>query len=1082
MSAGPEFTYVEQPFIDQLISMDWRHVTGSLDHPSVSGRETFDEVLLTSDLRAALLRINKGPDGKPWLDDDRLNQAVAAMEKAGAMHPKLIEANQAATELLLSGTSVDGLPSWDGGRNQTVRYIDWDNPENNDFLVINQFRVDEPGGQAHQFVVPDLVLFVNGIPVAVVECKAPNVADPLEKGIEQLQRYTNQRPWVEGDEGNEMLFHYNQLVGATCFDKACVGTITAQAVHYLEWKDTAPRPMAAVAAELGKVELSKQEMLVAGMLSPAHLLDIIRHFTLFDEADGRTIKIVARYQQFRAALGAIHRLKTGKTRAEDGEHDQRGGIIWHTQGSGKTLTMVFLVRKMRSDPDLRRFRVVIVTDRRDLEHQLSGTAQLVGDNLQKARSIAQLKELLSERGPGLVFGMISKFQDRDGEADTGEAGEAEFTAFSELNPDESVLVMVDEAHRSHTSALHASLMAALPNCAKIGFTGTPIIMGQKRRTHEIFGSFIDRYTIKQSEDDGATVPILYEGRTATGAVADGRDLDEVFEDLFHDRSPEELEAIKKKYATRGNVLEAEKLIAAKARDMLRHYVENVLPNGFKAQVVAVSRQAALRYYDAFRAAQVELVAELEQTPGNLRGLDEEEIQTLSPRRQFLARALPNLELIRELEFAPVFSGDHNDPPAWAQWSDRTAVNRHIARFKKPLMNADPERPDRLAFLIVKSMLLTGFDAPIEQVMYLDRPIKEAELLQAIARVNRTYTKKSAGIVVDYYGVSNHLKEALAAYSEEDVEGALRSLNDELPILESRYRRAMAIFLEAGIHGLAEEEACIQLLGDDRLRADFQVRLKHFLETLDLVMPRPEGLKYLKDAKRLAFIQARARNRYRDDDIRLIGADVGAKVRNLIDEHIISLGIDPKIPPISILDAQFDEHVDREASPRAKASEMEHAIRHHIRKHINEDPELFEQLSERLERILTELKDRWEELVAALREFVQEARAGRSADDTGLDPRTQAPFLGLLKLEASADVELSDERFRDLVPVTVELVEHIQSEIALTGFWRNTFAQDVLRGWIVRYLDDQDILPFDRLPAVADRLVDLARANRDRLAQ
>jgi type I restriction enzyme R subunit len=744
--------------------------------------------------------------------------------------------------------------------------------------------------------------------------------------------------------------------------------------------------------------------------------------------------------------------------------------------------MVFLVRKMRSDPDLRRFRVVIVTDRRDLEHQLSGTAQLVGDNLQKARSIAQLKELLSERGPGLVFGMISKFQDRDGEADTGEAGEAEFTAFSELNPDESVLVMVDEAHRSHTSALHASLMAALPNCAKIGFTGTPIIMGQKRRTHEIFGSFIDRYTIKQSEDDGATVPILYEGRTATGAVADGRDLDEVFEDLFHDRSPEELEAIKKKYATRGNVLEAEKLIAAKARDMLRHYVENVLPNGFKAQVVAVSRQAALRYYDAFRAAQVELVAELEQTPGNLRGLDEEEIQTLSPRRQFLARALPNLELIRELEFAPVFSGDHNDPPAWAQWSDRTAVNRHIARFKKPLMNADPERPDRLAFLIVKSMLLTGFDAPIEQVMYLDRPIKEAELLQAIARVNRTYTKKSAGIVVDYYGVSNHLKEALAAYSEEDVEGALRSLNDELPILESRYRRAMAIFLEAGIHGLAEEEACIQLLGDDRLRADFQVRLKHFLETLDLVMPRPEGLKYLKDAKRLAFIQARARNRYRDDDIRLIGADVGAKVRNLIDEHIISLGIDPKIPPISILDAQFDEHVDREASPRAKASEMEHAIRHHIRKHINEDPELFEQLSERLERILTELKDRWEELVAALREFVQEARAGRSADDTGLDPRTQAPFLGLLKLEASADVELSDERFRDLVPVTVELVEHIQSEIALTGFWRNTFAQDVLRGWIVRYLDDQDILPFDRLPAVADRLVDLARANRDRLAQ
>lgn len=1092
MSSGPESATVEQPFIDQLVQLGWKWTTGNLDFPSATGRLSFRDVLIHDDLAKAIWRINLDDHGNEWLDEGRIATAVSAIERTAP--PKLMEANQAATALLLKGTTAEGIPGWDQGRNRTVQYIDWDTPENNTFRVVNQFRVDEPGGQAKKFVVPDLVLFVNGIPLVVVECKSPGVQEPIEEAIDQLQRYSNQRTWVPEDEGNERLFHTNQFVIATSFDEARVATIGAQAVHYLEWKDTSPVPVAEVAASLGKEKLSKQELLVAGMLRPEHLLDIVRHFTLFSQADGRTIKIVTRYQQFRAVRKAVERLQTGKTRQQDGEHDRRGGIVWHTQGSGKSLTMVFLVRKMRSMPELRRFKVVVVTDRKDLQKQLSETAELTGESVRKAASTDKLKGLLTEKGPGLVFATIQKYQERDRDSDADpdqpdvpededslqddSAGAGDFPV---LNEDESILVMVDEAHRSHASALHANLLKALPNCARIGFTGTPILLGARRRTHEIFGEFIDRYTIKQSEDDGATVPILYEGRTTEGAVAEGRDLDEVFEDMFRERTPEELERIKAKYATRGHVMEAVALIEAKARNMFRHYVDAVMPNGFKAQVVAVSRRAALKYRDAFLKARAELVEQVEGLAPELLTLDADAREALPERAQFLLRAHRHLATIKELDFAPVISGSNNDPPEWREWTDGAASEARTARFKKPLFHSDPEKRDPLAIIIVKSMLLTGFDAPVEQALYLDRFMHQHELLQAIARVNRTATKKRAGLVVDYYGVLQHLKDALAAYSAEDVEGALQSLKDELPRLRDRHARVLALFTDRGVPSIDDADACVELLRDERLRAEFNVKLKVYLATLDIVLPRPEGLPYVKDAKALTFIQVRARNLYRDGG-RPIGREVGEKVRELIDEHVISLGINPSIPPISITDADFIPTVDRLPSSRAKASEMEHALRYHIRRHYDEDPELYERLSERLAKLLIELKDRWDDLVTALRDFVAETETGRQRDETGLDPETQAPFLGVLRQEVAGKDELPPEKLRALCEATVEVVEHVQQEIRLVGFWENAHAQAMLRSWIVQHLDARDLLPVERLQEVADRLVELAKVNHTRLVR
>jgi type I restriction enzyme R subunit len=1320
VSHGPEYLESEKPLIDQLVGMGWVHTEGDFNDPAKTLRDDFRQVLLEKDLKDALRRINLDPKKKEWLDDARLAQAMNALKRVPAAN--LLEANQETTNLLLKGMVVDGVEGWNDGKGQTVHFFDWDRPERNTFRVVNQFRLDCPSGQNPKFITPDLVLFVNGIPLVVIECKSPHVPSALEEAIDQLQRYANRRQElriVDVPEGNEELFRFSQVLVATCFERARAGTFSSLACHYLEWKDTSPVPISEVAAKLGKASLSSQETLAAGMLRPAHLLDIVRHFTLFMDGGGRTFKAVCRYQQFRAVQIAHRRLRDGKTRTQDGEHDRRGGIVWHTQGSGKSLTMVFLIRKMRSDPKLRRFKIVCITDRKDLEKQLADTAELTEEPLTRVKprkkgqktlsALEVLKETLALKGKDLVFAMIQKYrgervepgEDDDEEVDT--SGELEVlpeppktAPLPVLNTDESILVIVDEAHRGHGSSLHANLLSALPNCARIAFTGTPIIMGEKKKTHAIFGEFIDRYTIQQSERDGATVKVLYEGRTTNAGVEGGGDLDAKFEDMFVERTPDELDRIKKKYGTKSHVMEARALIAEKARDMLRHYVANILPNGFKAQVVAVSRRATIRYYDAFLVARAELVAELESLDPKRSLLPDEELDALPGNQAFLARAYRFLDTIKKLEFAPVISGGHNDSvdPAH-EWSDRSKVDARIARFKKPLFQHEgSQKADPLAFLIVKSMLLTGFDAPIEQVMYLDRPIKEAELLQAIARVNRTYAQgnveKGFGIVVDYYGVARHLKEALAAYSDEDVEGALVSRKDEIPKLRDQYQRLVQFFAEHDVEGIGglsayertqlaimfchwqhpivregeraadlgdgrpahaarvidalnrfllaptpgfkegkdpyarlhdrvvsglkmvlkaapsdaaaimdasekltlsiepaiykllalfgrskfdqlygkrkglatgiyalmeigrsryrlklspEEfevregwdarssyenamrdvvparnvagheaaevplslwqstvavllgmidenladieklpeplkpedaglERSVALLRDERLRAEFHVRLKQFLSTLDGVLPRPEALPYVHDAKALSFVQAKARNRYRGEEL-LIGKEVGEKVRKLIDDHVLSRGIDPKIPPISITDADFEDTVEHERSPEAKASEMEHALRYHVRKHFDEDPVRYEMLSERLDSILGELKDNWDGLVRALADLIREAREGRQVDALDLDPEVEAPFFDVLRKRTGV---VGDDETRKLRNLTIELVGHLRQEIRIVDFWRKIEAQKGLAHWAVQLLDASDLFPdYGLLPAIADQVMELAKA-------
>ena len=672
--------------------------------------------------------------------------------------------------------------------------------------------------------------------------------------------------------------------------------------------------------------------------------------------------------------------------------------------------MVDVVRKMRTTSGLHDFKIVLVTDRTQLEKQLRETMALSGQNLRPNKEdrkrlespTDRVQRILKEEGPDLVFCMIQKSQDSDqnyevleyrlparrelemhekprpedlevtpedekigfpeepgrvvAAAAEGEGkvlrqripkGEATFPV---LNESAKILLLVDEGHRDQAGTLHANLMSALPNAAKIAFTGTPIFRADRTNTFRIFGPMIDDYGMKQSVEDEATVRILYEGRIPEGLVERAAELDQLARLRFKQYSDAELQVIMNLYATQPRVLEAPKLIAAKADDMLRHYVREILPGGFKAQVVGTSRLAVIRYQGSLQAAKDKLVSELESLDPGLLSLSEGELAELDEDKQYLVGVHPMLDGIKKLEFAAVISHDHNDPPSYGTWSDLEKREEYERQFKLPLEHPDPTKCSGLAFLCVQNMLLTGFDAPVEQVIYVDRLIREHALLQAIARVNRKKRGKEHGYVVDYIGIAQFLKQALLEGEGGPGEGGgLETKRDEIPRLEDRHRQVMDVFKSRGVADITNIEACVDLLAAPKVRSEFIGKLRLFYLSLAVVLPLPEGKKYLRDAKILGFIAKVAANLYRDSQLNLLG--VAQKVRQLIDEYIAAQGIDPKIPPIDIMDAAFEQHVQGKKTAKSRASEMLHAIRYHISIHLNEDPERFKTLSQKLDDIL-----------------------------------------------------------------------------------------------------------------------------------
>ena len=989
--SNDELDKVELPALEKLQSLGWLYLEGSKLSDETDERNSYKDVILEHRLNKAIKHIN------PWISEDNLRKVITDFTRV--QFPNLIEANQSIWNTLTQCISVM-QDIGKGNRGQTVKIIDFENIENNEFLCTNQFKVEG----VNQNIIPDIILFVNGLPLAVIECKSPYITNPMESGIDQLMRYANRRN-TQDNEGAEKLFHYNQFMVSTHRDKARVGTITSRIEHFLEWKD--PYPLKKT--DLGGSSTS-QDILIVGMFEKTNFLDLIQNFTVFEPMDGRTIKKIARYQQFRAVHKSIERIKSGTDRKS------KSGVIWHTQGSGKSLTMVFLTLKIRRDPELRDYKMVFITDRTQLDTQLTATFQNTqNETIHHANSVKELKELLQTDSSDIITAMVQKFQES--------ADENEFPV---LNDSSKIIVLADEAHRTQYGTLGAAINVGLPNAAKIAFTGTPLIKSEK--TNNEFGSYIDTYTIEQSVEDGSTIQILYEGREARLDVT-AESLDSLFDEYFGDRTEEEQAAIKSKYANRRSVLEAPQRIRRVCIDILKHYREFIQPNGFKAMIVTSSRYAAITYK--------EMMDELE-APEN----------------------------------AVIISGDHNDDKRYWDYTDGTKHKTQIENFKKPLGSGDKQ--SNLSILIVKDMLLTGFDAPIAQVMYLDRKLTDHSLLQAIARVNRTNKNKFRGYIVDYFGLSDYLTEALEMFSSDDVGGALKDLKEEIPKLERAHLRAINHFKDLNLDDL---DSCIFSLKDENKRQLFQLDFQKFSQQMDIVLPDPSASKFISDLRKLGKISHGASNLYRDEHLSIAGA--GEKVRKLIEEHIVSTGVDPKIPPVELLAVDFEEKLNNHKTSRAKASEIENAIKKHISIKTDNDPEYYKSLSAKLKSIIQQNEEKWDDLVQLLLEFrdtIEKEREAR-AEELGLTD-TEFAFHGILTAEITKEKgidAIDDDMKSQIKGVVQQLVAMMDEATEIVDFFQKWDEQrrvrrNIKRTIIEEFNQEQLVKP------ITDRFMELAEVK------
>jgi len=1157
----------EWPLLAHLKAMGWQHIQGARLRDE-GERDDFREVLLERRLRAAVRRYS------PWMTSDAHTDPAVRALRAAARHvsaQSLPQANREATNLLLSGV----LQSGPDDRDVKTRFVDWSHEAlegsraerlaRNDYVVVDQLRVSDADGKP---AVLDLVLFVNGIPLVVIECKSPDVRDPLGSAIRDLRAYTG-RP-VDDDSrsgagalrGVPHLFAPVQLLVAADGTDAALGTYSSSEEHYALWRSISSdyrRPehlqqeLRAWGLVGAKGEPTLQQQLTAIVLRPGNLLNIVRHYVfekpLGDDrgtgakargrvAGPRTAKVVCRHQQYRATEKIVERLRTRSSIAvTGGDLDQRGGVVWHTQGAGKSFTMQFLARRLHasSDPALNGITIVAVTDRIDLQRQLRKAVALSESEVREAKSRTDLESLLGragrDGGRAVIFATIQKFLGdlvggKGGASDTAggeersldgefEADRAKAAAgvsaqevadpvpdeetlekaariFPECSDSDRVLVLVDEAHRSHTSVLHACLRKALPNAARVGFTGTPLMAGRRDDTGRIFGlepsttpggdpEFLDTYRMTEAERDKVVVPVRYSGRVTKAEVRDKEQLDECFEDLIEPLEEAERARVRAKYATpsRRAVAESPPLIWRKAADMLEHYVTGPLTGGFKAQVAVVSRKAAVLYRNAFQEARTELLLRVEEfeASGRRESLRGRAPESYTREESLLLRAWQFQELLRRIDFVPVISaGSEQKSGRWRDWTDEKKQRDHVDRFLRPFPQLPPDNPwaytppvepnpvpagsiggmnpwsdlvwgdeaadpPPIAILIVKSMLLTGFDAPIEQALYLDRPIRDAELLQAIARVNRPARRKTEGLVVDYYGVLNNLAITLAAYQgNPSARESLRDMADELPELERTAGEFRAFLESEGIDpgglatraGLAE---AVLALSDPVLRASFDRLLGEFLAAVNRVLPHQDALEYVPDARAWSVLQMRVRRHYRDDTgggFTMRG--YGRKVRALIADHLEAQEVDEAVAPVSILAPDFDEVVGRLPAREAAAEQIQ-GLRYHLEeRQAVEDRPVYRQLSEELERVLAEFAGRWDDILRELGPLVERARQAEEADPAVADLTRMEQKLYVLLREKLAESELLDDpEPQELRRVVAEVYDEITSRVSLASF-------------------------------------------------
>ncbi|MBI6117958.1 type I restriction endonuclease subunit R [Salegentibacter maritimus] len=931
-----------------------------------------NEVLLERDLKDALQRLNPEIKARPEFADEviyKLRAIIIAVNETG-----LVRANEEFFKWLRGDKT---MPFGENNRHVPVKLIEFekDKLELNSYTITNQYRIHH-----RETKIPDVVLFINGIPVVVGEAKTPirPSISWLDGAHEVHNIYENAVP---------QLFVPNILSFASEGKELYYGAVRTPLEFWSPWRLEDDED--ALAKRLGLGEIAKE---LSDLLHPKRLLDILQNFSLFsNDKKSRRIKIICRFQQYEGANRIVARVKEGKIKK---------GLIWHFQGSGKSLLMMFAAQKLRKSPELKSPTVIVLVDRTDLDAQISGDFNAADiPNVESTESIQGLQKLLEQDTRKIIVSMIHKFRD----------------ARPNMNSRENIIVLVDEAHRTQEGDLGMQMRAALPNAFLFGLTGTPVNKAEKNTfwafgSEEDKGGYLSRYTFQDSLRDDATRPLHFEPRLVDVHV-DKETLDKAFEEFKANAaiSDEEADALNQRSAKMAIFLKSPERIAKIVGDIAVHFKEKVEPHGFKAMIVTPDRYACVQY--------------------------KEELDKYFP----------------EEASRVVISTTANDPQEFKQkWGiDKSEQSRIVDKFK--------DSNTELKFLIVTAKLLTGFDAPVLQTMYLDKSLKDHTLLQAICRTNRVYPGKNYGRIVDYFGVFDDAAKALE-FDENTVKQIITNLSLLREKLPGAIAETLAHFegVDRNIDGFEGLEAAQNAINTDEKKDKFAADYKHLSKIWESLSPDRILDLYAKDYKWLTQVYESVRPAS-DNTGKLLWFALGAQTTKLIHDNV-HVG---EVHPLEefLMDADVIEDIFNNPDPK-NAKKLEKILIKRFKKHAG-DPK-FKKLSERLE----ELRDRAEQGLITSIEFVKELC--KIAKET-LQAEKEVETLIQEKTPQAALTEIFLELKSEQTPAVVErIVDDIDSIVRIVRFpgWQDTAAgerevQQSLRKSLLKYKLHKDQVLFDR---------------------
>ena len=921
------------PALQMLVNLGYTYLSPAETDRQRGGKTT--NVLLEDVLRKQLKEINSekaiSSTKSTYISDANIENGIQVLKNL-PMNEGYIAASERAYNLLTLGQALE--QSVDGDKKSfTLQYIDWKNIGNNVFHVTKEFSVMRSASKEHYR--PDLVLFVNGIPLCIIECKRPDMKEPLKQAISQHLR--NQQ-----EDGIRSLYVYSQLTLSIATQEAAYATNATPEKFWAKWQEkfsnddeertyknklqelkNKPLPISIKeqlfadrfkyvrqyfdALEQKEIFTTVQDEYLFGLCRPERLMDIIFNFVLFDNGE----KKVARYQQFFAIKKSMQRIRN----VENGK--RKGGVIWHTQGSGKSLTMVMLAQAIALEPSIRNPKIVLVTDRTDLDNQITGTFRKCGIFVENATTGQRLVELLESKSDSVVTTIINKF----------------VAAVKKINrPLEShdIFVLVDEGHRTQHGIFNIDMQKTLPNACFIAMTGTPLFKKDKS-TAAKFGGVIDAYTVDQAVSDKAVVPLLYEGRLALQDV-NASPIDTFFEMISEPLNEYQKADIKKKFARYDHLNSAEQKMRMIAWDISYHFRDNWQGRTpFKGQLVCDKKVNAIKFKEYLDeigiVSSAVLISSIDEREG------EDSAYEKSPERvnQFWKKMMD----------------EHGNSKSYEK--------NIISRFKN---QTDPE------IIIVVDKLLTGFDEPKNTVIYLTRNLQGHKLLQAIARVNRIYPDKEFGYIIDYYGVIENLDDALQLYSsfedfdDEDLAGTLINISDEIQKLPQKHADLWEIFKT--IVNKRDAEAYQKLLKDEAVRVLFYDKLAAFARSLKLAL---SSIQFHKD------VEEKIINRYKEDltmflKLRLAVVErysdeidykqYEGQIQKLIDTHITTEKIETITELVNIFEKdKFQQEVENTTGKAAKADKIASRTAKHITEKMDEDPAFYKKFSQMLKETIAD---------------------------------------------------------------------------------------------------------------------------------